>query len=172
MGKQSANQLLQSLISSVTAFFFLLLGLMSVLIAMIPGMRLAITQFIMADTFFLPFFGLTLTSMGGGLLIRVFHQLQRQTYQIKGGSYLTEVDAEVIQSYINEYWKELLPNHEISSHISIKENRVIIEADFPFMDSLEQKQILESVQKDLDENLNRFLGYRDEYLLTINFQQN
>lgn len=164
------THLFYSLITVVIAFFFMLVGLVSLSLFFSTQMRTDFIQFVLEDHVLLPIFGLTLLAVGIGVLINSFFALRRKTYRISSGNYVTSLDENLFKQYLETYWKQKFPQKEVPCKVCLKRNKILVSADLPFTPVAEQKTLLSHIESDLSQILSQYLGYHRKYVINISFK--
>lgn len=163
------SNLLYSLISFSIAVFFILLGLICILLPWSPGMRTNVIQFILENSVTIFLFGFGFMMIGIFIVINILLSARRQYYQIQSDTNPVLVDESLIQEYVNGYWKELFPEAEIPSRLTLKQNKIHVQADLPYLSEPQQEILLERIKKDLKDLFGRILGYQEPFYLSISF---
>lgn len=164
------SALFYSLISFVVAVFFLMIGIIGVMLPWSSTVRTDLIQFILEDSVVISLFGVCALSIGLAIVINVILGSRRRYYHVKSGSKSVVVDETLIQQYLNSYWRELFPNCDVPNRFSLKSNKIYVAADLPHLPTRDQKVILERIKKDLHDIFNRILGYQNEFHLSVSFQ--
>lgn len=162
--------LFYSLLSFIIAIFFVLIGIVSIMMLFSPAIRNDLVQFILENPVMIFLFGFCFLVTGIALLAYIWITAQKKHYTIKSKNHSIWVSEDVFQEYLNSYWKQLFPNHDIPNQVLFQKNKIHITADLPFVPIPEQKSIIQRIEQDLSELFNRYIGYRKEYLLSITFQ--
>jgi len=159
-----------SLISWVIALFFILLGFLSILIQASTDVRSEFVSFILEDSFFISLFGLCSLLIGAGVIFYLSTSLKKRYIKIKSSSnkafYLEDT---LFQDYMHTYWKEMFPQQEIPSQVTIRKNKVMVTADLPYIPEHEQKTLISRIEEDLKELFQNVLGYHQEYTISLHF---
>lgn len=158
------------LISFIVALFFILIGIIGMMIPWSIDVRNLLTRFIFEDSLAISLFGFSFLVIGSAIVLNVLLSLRHRHYKIDSKNVLVTVDDAVILEYLNTYWKQLFPKHEIPCLLTIKENKFHISVDFPYLPLKEQKPLLERIRKDLSSILAKALGYNEEFYLSASFQ--
>lgn len=164
------NNLFYSLISFIIALFFILLGIIGVMVPWSPGVRTDLVQFILDDSLAISLFGFTSIVVGLAIAINILLNTRRQYYHIRSDSNAIAVDETVIQQYLNTYWKQLFPNNDIPNRLTLKNNKIHITVDFPHLPLSQQQVLLERIKNDLSQTFANMLGYHSEFYLSASFQ--
>lgn len=159
-----------SLISFITALFFILLGVVSVLMPWVPSIRSDIIGFLIENSIAISLFGLAFLTIGIVMVINIILGTKRHYYEFKVGQNPVGVDEDLIQKYLQAYFIELFPVQEIPCCLAIKQNRLHITADLPYVPATQRAVLLEKIQQDLQDLFRRQLGYHDDYYLSASFQ--
>lgn len=164
------SHLIHSLISLIVALFLLLIGVVGILIPWSVGVRHALAQFIFEDSLAISLFGFTFFVVGLAIAINILLSSRKRYYRISSKNSSTTVEEGVIEEYVTSYWQKLFPEHEIPYQLSLKNNKIHITVDFPYLPIQEQRPLLEKIRKDLLQIFVRVLGYQDEFFLSASFQ--
>lgn len=164
------NHFFYSLINILNAFFFILIGIVGILIPWSVHVRTLLTQFIFEDYLAISLFGFAFFITGFAIFMNILLSTQRRYYRINSSRTTTTVDEAVIQEYLNTYWKQLFPENDIPCHLQLKNNKIHIAVDLPYLPIQEQKSLLERIRIDLIEIFSKVLGYREEFFLSASFQ--
>ena len=109
--------------------------------------------------------------IGAAIALNVLLGARHRYYKINSKNASATVDDAVVLEYLNAYWKQLFPTHDIPCHLTIKENKFHIAVNFPNLPLQEQKPLLERVKKDLAGMFTKILGYSEEFYLSASFQK-
>lgn len=164
------SNLFYSLISLVVALFFMLIGIVGIMIPWSMDVRNLLTKFIFEDSLAISLFGFAFFIIGLAIVTNIILSTKRRSYKISSQNATTTVDEAVIQQYLNTYWKQLFPKNDIPCHLSLKNNKIHIAVDLPYLPIQEQKPLLERIRKDLIGIFAQVIGYRDEFFLSASFQ--
>lgn len=159
------------IISIIIAASFLLLGIVGMLMPWIAIIRTEIIRFILEDSITIFLFGFALFIAGLLILINILLNTRRRYYFIRGGKKSIVLDEAVINGYLNTYWKELFPQEEIPHRTIIKNNRLYLFVDLPFIPESQQKTFTQRIQQDVEELLDTNLGYSHSFYMTVSFKK-
>lgn len=159
-----------SLISFIIALFFILLGIVGVMIPWSANVRADLIDFILKDSLAISLFGFAFIVIGLAIVSNILLNARRSYYHIKSGDHAIAVDEAVIHQYLKHYWKQLYPDHDIPYQLTIKHNKIHLNIDLPYQSVAEQRPTLERIRQDLRRLLNNQLGYQDEFSLSAAFQ--
>ncbi|MCZ6902559.1 MAG: hypothetical protein O7C62_08755 [Rickettsia endosymbiont of Ixodes persulcatus] len=137
------KHLFYSLISIVIALYFILIGIVGVIIPWSIEVRRLLTKLIFEDSLAISLFGFAFFFIGLAILINICLHARRTYYKIHSKKGSTTIDETVVQQYLTTYWKQLFPNHPIPCHVVFKQNRIHVEIDFPHLPLPEQKPFFE-----------------------------
>jgi len=164
------SHLIHSLISLIIALFFLLIGVVGILIPWSVDVRHVLAQFIFEDSLAISLFGFAFFIVGVAIAINILLGLRKRYYRISSKDSSTTVEEGVIEEYVTSYWQKVFPEHEIPYQLSLKNNKIHIIVDFPYLPIQEQRPLLERIRKDLCHIFAKVLGYQDEFFLSASFQ--
>jgi hypothetical protein len=165
------NNLFHSLIIFIAALFFIMLGIVGIMIPWSSGMRMEIIQFILEYPLAILLFGVALVVAGLAIAFYILFHARRRYYYIYSGSHTAAVDEAVVQQYLNTYWKQLFPNRDIPNRLTIKNNKIHITVDLPFLPPHQQQLLLERIKQDLRGTFAKLLGYHNGFSLSASFQK-
>lgn len=147
--------------------FFVLLGLLVLLVLWFPGIREGVNQFMQENSISIFFLALTLIIIGVAVVAGVVYGTRRYSYSIAGGT--KTIHDSVFQDYLTSYWKKIFPKYDVPCSVKIKNNKVQITADLPYIPMEKQKGLLEQMEHDITEIFSRYLGYGAEYRFNVSF---
>lgn len=159
-----------SLISFIIALFFIMLGVISVIMPWFPAMRSDLIQFLLENSIAISLFGLAFLTIGIVMVVNIILSTKRHYYEFKIGQHTVKVDEDLIQKYLQIYFQELFPTQEVPCRLIIKQNRLHITADLPYVPSKQRDVLIEKIQHDLKDLFNQQLGYTTDYYLSASFQ--
>jgi len=163
--------ILYSLITFIIAIFFIMLGIVSAMLPWSTTVRTNLVQFILEDSFILFLLGSGLIIVGLAIIANIVLGMQHRYYNIKSENHVASLDEKLFQQYLNVYWKELFPNHQIPHQVILKGKTLHVTADLPQVPISEQKQLIGRIENDLNDIFSQYLGYNKEFLLSISFQK-
>jgi hypothetical protein len=164
------NYFLYSFGRLVTALFFILIGIVGILIPWSIQIRHLLARFIFEDFLAISLFGFAFFVVGLALVIHFLLGTKRRYYKISSGTSSTAVDETVIREYLTTYWERLFPEYDIPFQLFLKDNKIHVTVDFPYLPIQEQRPLLERVRNDLTKMFIKVLGYKEEFFLSASFQ--
>lgn len=156
------------IINSAIAFFFLLLGLLSLLIPWSKSTREQLLIFLQEQSLALTFLGLILIVIGISLAAQVILAARRKYYVISSSTATIEVDEDLLNHCLRLYWEQTFPHREIPHQLTIKNNQLHFAVELPHFPLDQQHQLLQRIKEDL-RNLLSNIGYRDEFHIKASF---
>lgn len=160
---------LYSLINFIVAIFFILFGIIGLILPWSATVRTELIEFILANTLAIAIFGFGFVVVGCTIVINLMQNLKRRHYYIHSENHSVAINEALIQQYLNSYMKELFPQHDIPTRLSIKNNKIKISADLPYTPPTQQELFIHRMKGDLEEIFKRILGYSNEFILSISF---
>lgn len=146
------------------------IGLFFTALPLAPAIRFELASFLMNRAeLFLPL-GLIMIAVGVMLAMGLYWLDQKSYFQVsmKGASDPVTVEKELIQSGLNSYWKGVFPEETLQTDVVIhKDNKIELIAELPPLAEELQKKTLDKIEKEIGLLLERQLGYRREFLLTL-----
>lgn len=164
------NNFFYYLATFILAIFFIFVGVFCFFIPQTANGITSLVNFILENLWMTYLVAAFFITLGVLMLIHIRLNTKKQYYKIKAGNLLTFLDEKIFEQYLDTYWKELFPKNQIPSAVAIKNNKLFITADLPNIPLSEQKPLLLQIENDLNEMLNKYLGYHQEYIISINFQ--
>lgn len=161
---------LYSFINCLIALFFILLGVIALILPWSPLVRSDIVQFILEDHAAISLFGFGFVAIGVGIIVSIIQYDRKRSYVIHSGHHSALVNETIAQHYLDSYWQQLFPKVQIPCRIQIKKKQIKIFAELPYVPVEEQQSLVTHIQAELDDILKRILGFREESVLHINFQ--
>lgn len=160
-----------SLISFVVAIFFILIGVISIMIPWSPSVRTDLIQFILEDSIAIFLFGFGFIIIGLAIAINILQSSKRRYYYVRTGNNSVSIDETLIQEYLNSYWRSLFPQHDVPTRFTLKKNKIHVFADLPSLPVPQQKILVDRIKRDLNDIFSKILGYQNDFMLSISFQK-
>lgn len=155
----------------VIAAFFLLLGIIGMILPWADTVRTDLIQFILENTLAIGLFGFGFFLIGLGVLVNLFLRTRKRYYHLRIGQNAVVLDEALIRQYVHSYWKQLFPSHEIPTQFALKKDKIKIIAELPRVSKTEQELLLAQIKQDLHEIFSKVLGYSQELVLSISFSR-
>jgi uncharacterized protein YceK len=152
-----------------TGLFLALLGILALLLIWIPGIREGVNQFVIENSIAIFFIALTLITIGCASIAGIVYGTRKHYYSIKGGIHPKTVNDTVFHDYLTSYWKKIFPKYDVPCSVTIKNNKVHITADLPYIPREKQKSLVEQMEQDITDIFTRYLGYPAEYRFNVSF---
>jgi hypothetical protein len=159
-----------SLISFIIAIFFILVGIVAIMIPWSADIRTSLVQFILEDSLAISLFGFAFIVIGLAIVVNVLLNARRHHYHLRSGDKAIAVDESLVQQYLELYWKQLFPNNDVPSRLAIKDNIIYVHVDFPYLPVDQQRPLLERVRRDLKIKFEKTIGYKEDFHLYATFQ--
>lgn len=160
---------LYSLITIIVALFFILLGIIGLILPWSAAIRTDLIQFILENTLAISLFGFGFVIIGSILVVNLMQNLKRRYYYLRSQNQEVVIDETLIQQYLNSYMKDLFPHHDVPARLSIKKNKIKITADLPYASIEQQELFTHRMRHDLGEIFKNILGYSNEFILLVSF---
>lgn len=157
------------MIRGLLALFFLILGLLCVVVPLSEATRQLLIHFVQSQGLTLFLIGLGFLAIGGVILINLSINAKRRHYALRTGPLAVTVDVDLIHAYVKEYWSRRYPRSDIPFRISFPNKMIQISADLPDTPFLAQKSLLKEIERELQELLATYLGYQRPLRLLISF---
>lgn len=164
------SNIFYAIISAIFSAFFCLLGAFGMMLPWAATLRLDVIHFILNESTSIFLFGFGFFFIGITILLNIFLNSRRRFYHLKGGNGSIILDEMVFHQVLEEYWKRLFPNCQISHQLILKKNKLHIVTDLPYVPEIEQKPLLQGIKSDLEDLLSRVMGYKGEFLFSASFE--
>lgn len=163
------NHFFYSLITFIIALFFILLGILCILLRWMPVMRTELIHFLLENSIAISLFGAAFLAIGSFIVAQIILNSKKRYYEFKIGSHEVAVDEELIHKYLQIYFEELFPNREVPCRLEIHQNKLHVTADLPYVPEEQREILTEKIQIDLKNLFRDKLGYSSEYYLSTSF---
>ena len=164
------NHFFYSLISFIIALFFIMLGVISVLMPWFPSMRADLILFLLENSVVISLFGFAFLTIGVFLVINIILSTKGHYYEFKVGQNTVTIDEDLIQKYLQMYFSELFPTEEVPCRLTIKQNQLHVTADLPYVPPTQRSLLTEKIKQDLKDLFSQQLDYNTDYYLSTSFQ--
>jgi hypothetical protein len=165
------NRFLSISCTGIAALFFILCGLM---VLVLPWSNRAFemaVEAIHAYRWLFTFFGIGLLLVGIALIGQIYLGNQRKYLSIKTGDNPVDASDAVIQDALKSYWENLFPEQDIPCKVDIKKNRIFLSVDLPYYPKEKQSDFLKKVERDLSILLKEMFAYTKSLHLKISFDR-
>lgn len=163
-------QFFYSLISFIVSLFFILFGIICMMVPWDPSIRTIVLLFILENSITIVLFGFGFFLIGVSVITYLLQSFRKRTYYVRTDARAICIEEGVIQSYIQSFWKNAYPSHEIPHRFTIRKNKLYLFADLPYSPPLQQKDIVERIQNELGALLRTTVGYHHDLHLSLSFQ--
>jgi hypothetical protein len=161
-----------NLLFSAVQFFFavgiILLGGFFIGLQDAAHLRSVLARFLTSEGVPFSLIGFAILGLGIALLAGFFmmHRGQYYTVRMKGGS--CEIDPAVIRSYLSDYWKKKFPKENLSVEVLVaKDQKLELFVELPLISPEMHQAILEKAEGDLSALLQKHIGYRKPFDLSV-----
>lgn len=165
------NRFFQHTSNLVLSLFLLGLGAFGTTLAWSARIRSEVISAILEQKWMIFSVSVVFILAGLILLAYVFKNSKRRYIYIETGKNSCFLDETFIQQYLDTYWENLFPTHDISYDLNIKKNKIQIYARFPSLPPEEQKRFLDKQKRELSHIFGRLLGYPHQVILAASFNQ-
>jgi len=155
-------------ITYLLALFFVILGLLCLIIPWSESMRHILITFLESNWITLFLFGVGFFTIGLVIMINLASS-RRRHYSVRTGPLAISVDTTLVEAYLKEYFGSRYPNRDVACRVSVKKNCLQISADLPNVPSSIQRDLLKEIEQELQELLANSLGYCRSMRLFISF---
>lgn len=162
--------LLYSCISFAVSIFFILLGIIGLLLPWSDYLRADLVDFILGNSMAISLFGFGFLIIGLASLIYMIQGLKSRYYYVKVGKKSVIVHEEIIAEYLKTYWRQVFPGQEVSSRIVLKKKNLKLYADLPYVPKEEHQTLMNKIQEELQDIFVNILGYHNPFILALSFK--
>lgn len=106
----------------------------------------------------------------GVILLIGFYFMNRHSYyqiELKHNKHAAAADVEILRKLIAIYWKQSFPEKNLSSDVVVHGKKIEVIVEVPPMSLDEQEELIEKVEKEIGELLEKQVGYEREFLFTV-----
>lgn len=162
------GNLLFSAVQLVFVGLVFLLGMFFIGLEHVSHLRFAIAQFFLEPPVHFSIAGYLTLSCGGLLLVGFYSMHRGVYYRIKMGKNEAFVDSALIRRYVKDYWDTIFPseNYDVEVRFS-HDQKMLLFVEMPLLSSENQKKILEKAEKELGQTLQKHLGFKKDFLLSV-----
>ncbi len=162
------GNLLFSAVQFVFAMLIILLGIFFIGLQHALHLRYAIADFFSQTIVCFSFIGYLILACGILLLFGFYAMHRGMYYNIRMGRNEVFVDPSVIQRYVREYWKTIFPDYDLSIEVGLnKDQKIEMFVELPLLSAEKQQALLEKAENELSQILQKHLGYRREFTLSV-----
>lgn len=158
-------------ISFIIGAFFFTVGVFSIILPWSSHLLGSTIRFLTENTLILSLFGLGFALIGLSMVIYTFLNTRHRYAHIKTGSHATLIDENLIEQYLEAYWKERFPHQSIPFYLTIRKKSLQIVAHLPAVPEDEQHLLLESINHDFSSLFGDLLGYPNDVHFIASFDQ-
>ncbi len=161
---------LYSLITFSIALFFILFGIIGIILPLSTGMQALAIDLILQQPVLIFLFGISMLAIGVVTALNIMLGMRRHYFHIKVQGKPVSVDSALIHSYVKTYLEDLFPGKEIPFQLQIKKNKISVTVDLPAIEENQQSALLDRISDELRELFTSFLGYKHHFHLSASFQ--
>jgi hypothetical protein len=165
------NRFLSFAFTGIAALFFLLCGLM---VLVLPWSHAALemaVNSIHTYRWLFTFFGIGLLLVSIALFGQIYLSSQRKYLSIRTGDNPIDASDAVIRDTLKSYWENLFPDQEIPCKVDIKKNRIFLSVDLPYYPKEKQSDFLKKIERELSILLKEMFAYTKSLHLKISFDR-
>lgn len=161
---------LSHFIHFLAALIFIGLGGLGIILPLFPELRQNIAQSILDHFWSIATVGLALIFFGMLEFFTLFRS--KRYYKVSSiKEFPITVDKTLLDKYIATFWQKTFPNDKIDYQLEIKNKKLIIFAEFPFVPEVSRANLMNQIHKDLEDILSKILGYSGKFELSIKFKK-
>lgn len=153
------------------ALLFILLGGAGIILPWSETTREATVLFLEHSKLTLCLLGIAFIVIGSSLLVHQFLSLRKRPYYLRSGSKSTAVDKCVLDQTLQAYCNERFPGRSVLSQVHVADKQLSIKLALPSAPKEIQKPLLDELEKEIREVLERIFGYRKAFQLTATFDE-
>ncbi len=151
------------------ATLFLCLGVFGFILPWSSSFQLFFLSFLYDHAFFFSFLHLILFLMGLSSIGWVFLRRRRKKLTIPLNQEGTSISSNIIQHYLQSYWRTLFPDEAIFFDFSLQKEILFIWAELESTYQPEQEILAERIQRDLEEIFTEVIGFHKKIVLSLSF---
>jgi hypothetical protein len=160
---------MRTLYGIILALFFIVLGIIGVILPWSVAIRTELVDFLLSNTFMLTLLGLLFLFVGAGVIFQMLHGMKRRYITLKELQPHTIISEEVIRDYLKIYFDDLFPKTPVPCRIALKRKKAKVLADLPYVAEKDQEALTRKIEKDLSDIFRELIGWRHDLFLAISF---
>jgi hypothetical protein len=160
---------LHSFLNLILALFFILIGIITLLLPWSETIRNTFVTFINENAWPWNLFGLGFILIGSGIGAYTALTKRKQYFSIKLGPCETSISEKVIDDYLRTYFTKQFPSQDIPYRFTLSKNTFHLTVDLPFVPIEDQKELLSKMEEDLQGIFREFIGYRKKLNFSFSF---
>jgi hypothetical protein len=162
------GNLLFSAVQFLFVILIMLLGVFFIGLQHVSYLRFAVVQFLSQQTALFSLIGFLILGCGALLLYGFYTMHRGWYYTLKMGQHTVLVDLPVIQGVVREYWKTVFPDQDLAIEVNVtKAQKIEMFMELPLLAPEKQLKTLEKAELDLSHLLQKHLGYRRDFSLSV-----
>jgi hypothetical protein len=163
-----SGNLLFSAVQFLFVVVIMMLGVFFIGLQHASYLHFAVVQFLSQQTFPFSLIGFLILGCGALLLYGFYAMHRGWYYTLNMGRHEALVDLPVIQGVVREYWKTVFPEQDLTIEVNVtKEQKIEMFMELPLLTPEKQLKALEKAQLDLSDLLQKHLGYRKDFSLSV-----
>lgn len=165
------NRFLTLFFASIAALFFLLLGILALLLPWSNSVVEITLSSMREYRWIFTLFGASLVLVGIALIGQIYLASQKKYLTIKTGDNPVFASDSVVRDSLHAYWENLFPEQEIPCRVDIKKNRIFLYVDLPYYPQDKRADFLKKVERELSILLKELFAYTKSLHLKISFDR-
>lgn len=146
----------------------MLLGMFFLGLDHVTYLRFAIADFFLQEPVRFSFLGYLVLGCSALLLLGFYVMHRGIYYQIKMGRGQASVDPMIVQSYVKTYWDSIFPEKDYAVEVRFSnDQKMQLFLEMPLLAPENHKTVLLNAEGELGKILEKHLGYRREFLLSV-----
>ncbi|MDF2577724.1 MAG: hypothetical protein K0S74_1208 [Chlamydiales bacterium] len=164
-----AAQVLIGLFQALFSLLIIASGLFLIALSRVADIRLDWFLLIEKNTSAFAIYGTIFLLIGVLLLFGCYLCCKRQYIVFKMGGAKISTSAQIIEKYINIYFKQAFSSHKIESLVSIVDNKICVQVNLPHVSADQQITTLQKIERDLAVIFKSILGYLPSFQVSVQF---
>lgn len=158
-----------SFLNLILALFFILFGLITLLLPWSENVRSHVVAFINENAWPWNLFGLGFILIGIAIGAYTLLTKRNRYFTSKQGSNETTISEKVIDDYLRTYFAGQFPSQDIPYRFTISKNKFHLVTDLPFIPLENQPEVIQKIEDDIQKIFRDYLGYKKELKFSISF---
>ena len=165
-----SNRFFTSTIHFFSGVFFVLFGLLTLMIPSTPSYRAMMISLLAEGWLPLTIMGILFIALGI-ILLQLITVRRRSYYQLRSGEQAVTISESLIEESLKHYWTNRFDDKEVFCDLAITKKGLHITLDFPHVELRDQKDFIKRAENDVKVILDKTIGYQGPFHLSASFQQ-
>lgn len=157
-------------VNFLLGLFFIVVGIAGLILPWSSTLQNALIELISYESSLLAILGFAFLCIGIALLAYVSMQKRGNRIFLRLKPHPIEVDQNLIVGALDVYWKEVLQGQSVFTQVIPGKKSLLIKAEMPPMNELQQEELLKKIQPELENLLHETIGIPHDIKVELHFR--